>query len=94
MIWNFLWPQMIPLNKGDFHETHAAYMLSLIHSTCSSNFQSELKVTHSNTPTALPRFKNGIVRQHYVMQKNSSCTETVQRYLCKVIHFNQKIQSW
>jgi len=28
----------------------------LIHSTCSSNLQSELKVTHANTPTALSRF--------------------------------------
>jgi len=25
----------IPLNKGDFYETHAAYQLALIHSTCS-----------------------------------------------------------
>jgi len=27
---------------------------------------------------------------HYVMQKNSSCIETVQRYLCKVLHFNRQ----
>jgi len=27
----------ILLNKGDFYETHTAYRLSLIHSTCSSN---------------------------------------------------------
>jgi len=31
---------------------------------CSSNGQSELKVTHENAPDAPPRFKN-------VMQKNS-----------------------
>jgi len=45
---------MLPLNKGDFYKTHAAYRLALIHSTCSSNRQSELKVTHANTPTSLP----------------------------------------
>jgi len=26
----------IPLNEGDFYETHATYRLALIHSTCSS----------------------------------------------------------
>jgi len=41
----------IPLNN---REIHFAYRLALIHSTCSSNRQSELKVTHANTPTALP----------------------------------------
>jgi len=30
------------LNKGVFYETHIAYRLALIHSTCSSNLQSEL----------------------------------------------------
>ena len=70
----------IPLNK-DFYEIHAAYRLVLTHSACSSNRYSELKVTHANTPTALPRFKNVIFRHHYVMQKNSSCIETEQRYL-------------
>jgi len=80
--WIFLWLQMlnIPLNK-DFYEIHAAYRLVLTHSACSSNRYSELKVTHANTPTALPRFKNVIFRHHYVMQKNSSCIETEQRYL-------------
>jgi len=28
--------------KGDFYETHTAYPLALIHSTSSSNIQSEL----------------------------------------------------
>jgi len=54
------------------HENHVAYRLALIHSTFSSNLQSELKVTRENAPTALPRFKNVIFRHHYVMQKNSS----------------------
>jgi len=43
----------IPLNKGDFYEIHAGYWLALIPSTCSSNWQYELKVTSENTPTAL-----------------------------------------
>jgi len=68
----------IPLNKGYFYETHTAYWLGLIHSTCSSNQQSELKVTHTNTLAALPRFKNVIFRHRYVIQKNSSCIETEQ----------------
>ena len=41
---------MIPLNKGDFYEMHTAYRLALIHSICSLNGQSELTVTHANTP--------------------------------------------
>jgi len=40
------------LNTGDFCETHTAYRLALIHSTCSSNRQSELKVTHANNNSA------------------------------------------
>jgi len=78
----------IPLNKEDFYEIHAAYRVVLIHCACSSNRQSEFKVTHANTPAALPRFKNVIFRHHYVMQKDSSCIENEQRYLCKVLHFN------
>jgi len=57
----------ISLNKGDY-EIHAAYRLALIHSTCSSNRHSELKVTHASTPTPLPHFKNVIFRHHYVMK--------------------------
>jgi len=78
------------LNKGDFYETHSAHRLALIHSTYSSNRQSELKVTHANTPTALPRFKNVMFRHHYVIQKNRCCIETEQRYLCRVLHFNRQ----
>jgi len=80
----------IPLNKGDFYETYAVYRLVPIHSTCNLNRQSELKVPHANTPTALPRFKNVVFRHHYVMQKNSLCTETEQGYLCRVLHFNRQ----
>jgi len=83
-----------PLNKGDLYEIHAAYWLVVIHSACSSNRQSEFKVTHTNTPTALPRFKNVISRHHYVMQKNGSCIETEQRYLCRVLHFNRQNSMW
>jgi len=50
------------------------FRLALIHYTCSSNRQSELKVIHVNALTSLPRLKNVIFRCHYVMQKNSSCT--------------------
>jgi len=78
------------VEQGRLYETHGAYRLALIHSTCSSNRQSELKVTHENTPTALPRFKNVIFRHHYVMQISSSCIETEQSYLCRVLHFNHQ----
>jgi len=67
------------------HENHVAYRLALIHCTCSWNLQSELKVTHENTPTAPPRFKNVIFRHHYVKQKNSSCIETEKSILAKYI---------
>jgi len=73
-----------------FLRNSRCYRLVLIYSACSSNRQSELKVTHAHTPTALPRFKNVIFRHHYVMQKNSSCIETEQRYLCRVLHFNRQ----
>jgi len=33
----------MPLNRGDLYESHTIYRLDLIHSTCSSNRQSELK---------------------------------------------------
>ena len=72
------------------HENHVAYRLTLIHSTCSWNLQSELRVTRENTPTELPRFKNVIFRHHHVMQKNSSCIETEKSYRCKVFHFNNQ----
>jgi len=65
---------MISLNKEDFYETHAAYRLVVICFTCSSNRQSELNVTHANTPTALTRFKNFKelhFAYHYVMQKTA-----------------------
>ena len=72
------------------HENHVAYRLALIHSTCNWNLQSELNVTHENTPTALPRFNNVIFLHHNVMQKNSGCIETEKSYLCKVLHFNSQ----
>jgi len=78
------------VEQGDLYETYAAYRLARIHSSCSSNRQSELKVTHANTPTALPHFKNGTSRHHYVMQKNGSCIETEQRSLYRVLHFNRQ----
>jgi len=80
----------IPLNKGDFYESHTAFRLALIHSTFSSNRQSELKVIHVSALTSLPRLKNVIFRCHYVMQKNSRCTETEQLSLCRVLHFNRQ----
>jgi len=45
---------MRPLNKGDFYEIHTAYLLALIHSTCSSNRQSEHKVTRKHTNYITP----------------------------------------
>ena len=53
------------------HENHVAYRLTLIHSACNWNLQSELKVTHENAPTALSRFKSVIFRHHHVMQKSA-----------------------
>jgi len=42
--WLFLLLQIlrVPLKKGDFYEIHITYRLALIHSTCSSNLQTEL----------------------------------------------------
>jgi len=57
----------ILLNKGDFYETLVVCRLALIHCICNSNRQSELKVTHANTPTSLPRFKKVNFQHHYVM---------------------------
>jgi len=57
----------MPLNK-DFYETQTAYGLALIHSTCSSNRQFALKVTHATASFAQSGFKNVIFRHHYVMQ--------------------------
>jgi len=92
--WIFLWLPMLSipltLNKGNFYETRAAYRLVLIHSTCSSNWQSELRVTHANIPTALPYFNNVIFRHHYVTQKNSCCIVTEQHCLCRVPHLNRQ----
>jgi len=84
---------MIPLNKGDYYETHAAYRLALILSTYSSNRQSELKVTNANTPTTVPRLQERYFPRflhHYVMQKNSRCIKIEQRYLCRVLQFNRQ----
>jgi len=80
----------VPLNTGNFFETRAAYRMAVIHSTCSSNRPSELKVIHASIPTALPRFKSVIFRHHYVMQKNSRCIETEQHCRCGVLHFNRQ----
>jgi len=79
----------VPLKKRDFYETHIAHRLTVIHSTCSSNLQPELLVTHANTPTAPSRFKKGIFQHNYAIHKNSSSIETEQRYLCRVLHFNR-----
>jgi len=38
--------------------------------------------------TTQTHIKNVILRHHYVMQKNSICIETEQRYLCRILHFN------
>ena len=66
----FLWLQILstPLNKGDFYETHSFLSAGSDSLYCSSNRQSELKVTHENTPNAPPRCKNVIFRHHYVIQ--------------------------
>jgi len=66
-----------------------SYWLALIHFTCSSNWQYELKVTSENTPTALLYFKYVIFQHHYVMSKNSRCIEIEQSYLCRVLYFNR-----
>jgi len=80
-----------PLNNGEFYETHLAYWLALIYSLhCSSNRQSELKVTNENAPNAPPCFKYVIFQHHYLMQKNNHCIETEQSYLCRVLCFTRK----
>ena len=51
---------------------HIAYPMALIHSTCSSNLQnvnSKLP-THTNTPTAAPRFKNCILQHKLRYREN------------------------
>jgi len=45
-----------------------------------------LSLIHTNSTTF---FKNIIFRHHYVMRKNSSCIETGQCYLCRVLHFSR-----
>ena len=87
--WIFLWLLMLSIYRWTKEIAKFTLpRLALIHSTCSSNRQPELKVTHPNTPTPLPRFKNVIFRHHYVMQKNSGCTETEQHCLCRILHLN------
>jgi len=71
------------LNNRDICETHVDYRLALIHSTCNSNRQSELKVTHKSAPNAPPRFKNVIFQTHYVRQKNSRFIEKKTAVLLK-----------
>jgi len=78
------------------YETHTAYGLALIHSTCSSNRQFALKVTHATAPSTQPCFKNVIFRHHYVMHKNSRFATTeqhnvlTQRYRCRVLQLNRQ----
>jgi len=54
----------LPLNK-DLRNSHCLWASS-DYSSCSSNRQFALKVTHA---IAQSRFKNVIFRHHYVMQK-------------------------
>jgi len=65
LTWLFLQLLMlrVPLKKGDFYKTRIVYRLALIHAICSSNLQSELKVTYVTVPS---RFNNGIFQHHYV----------------------------
>jgi len=83
----------ISLNKGVFYETHTAYRLALIHSTFSSNLQSELYVSHANTSTALPAprtsFSDNITSRGKtaVAMKLSNVTFG---YLCRVLYFNRQ----
>jgi len=76
----------IPLTKEYFTK------LTLIHSTCSLNRQSELKLMHANTLTALPRFKNVTFRHHYVTQKEplywNWATLPLQRFSLQPAKFN------
>jgi len=64
-------------------------------STCSSNRQSELKVTHANTPKTLSRLQERYFPRflhHDVMQKNRHFIKIEQRSLCRVRHFSG--QNW
>jgi len=79
-----------PLKTGEFYETHIAYRLALIHSTCSSNLLYNLssKLATQTHQLHYP-LKNVIFRHHYI-GKNSSSIETEQCYLCRVLHFNRQ----
>jgi len=58
----------MPLNKGNLRNSRCQSV------GCDSLYlQSELKITHANTPTALSRFRNVIFLHHYVM----ACRKTV-----------------
>jgi len=81
----------LPLNKGDFYETHVANRLALIHFTCGSSLQFELQIIHANTPTAQNCFKNVTFRHHYAIQKNLSSIKTELRHLSRVLHFNRQV---
>jgi len=84
---NVKWP--IPLNKGDFYETHAVYRLALIHSTCSSNptIWAHIYPHTNHCPTPLQERHFTTTLRHVVKQP---CVETEQRYLCRVLHFNRQ----
>jgi len=77
------------LNKGDFTKPRClsagSYSLYLqLKPTIWAESYSR-KYTYCTTPLQERHF----FRHHYVMQKNSSCTETEKSYLCKVLHFNR-----
>jgi len=54
---------MIPLNKGDFYETHAAYQLALIHSNCSQTDNFSLKLPTQTHQRHFTRFRYHCVKQ-------------------------------
>jgi len=52
----------IEKTSQSIYKTHIAYRLAMIHVSCSSSLKSELKITDANTPTALSRFKNVMLK--------------------------------
>ena len=72
--------RIVEQSSQALYKSHIACGLALIHSTCSSSLQTELQITHANTPTGLSRFKSVILRYHYVIQKTSFLHITRQNF--------------
>jgi len=74
------------LSKEDFYEAHAAYLLALIHSTCRSNRQSQLKVTHAHPNSTTP-----LQERHFPTKLHHAKKQPLYRTEhCRVLHCNRQ----